>query len=95
VNRHDRRAASVRLRKHMTSNPWWIDHLRRYPQVSVDAPEIPGRRYRICVHHVEGCAAHKGGDVVVEADCDCGCFTTKHLEPMDDECSCSVCTSQD
>jgi hypothetical protein len=82
MNRQQRRAGAAQLRRMLASNRWWIDHLRRYPEVSLSAPELPGRKYRIVVHHVHGCASHKGGDVVVEADCDCGAITTKHLEPM-------------
>jgi hypothetical protein len=81
VNRRDRRAASAKLRRMLQSNPYWIDHLRRYPQVALDAPELPGRRYRTCVHHVHGCSAYRGGEID-EARCDCGCLVTKHLEPM-------------
>jgi hypothetical protein len=62
VNRAQRRSQGVRLRRMLQSNPWWIDHLRRYPQVSLDAPEIPGRKYRLCTHHVYGCASYRDGD---------------------------------
>jgi hypothetical protein len=81
VNRQQRRSQGVKLRRMLQSNPYWINHLRRYPQVSLDAPEIPGRRYRTITHHVHGCAVHRGGEID-EAACDCGSFTTKHLEPL-------------
>jgi hypothetical protein len=65
----------------LETNPYWMDHLRRFPQVALDAPELPGRKYRTCVHHIEGCSAYRDGKVD-EARCDCGCLVTKHLEPM-------------
>jgi hypothetical protein len=83
MNRAQRRSQGVKLRRMLQSNPYWIDHLRRYPQVSLDAPEIPGRKYHTITHHVHGCASHRGGGEIDVAACDCGAITTKHLVPLD------------
>jgi hypothetical protein len=83
VNREQRRTQGAMLRRMLQSNPFWIDHLRRYPQVSLDAPELPGREYHTITHHVYGCASYRGGGEIDEAACDCDAVTTKHLGRMD------------
>jgi hypothetical protein len=59
--------------------------VRQYPQVSLDAEEIPGRKYRTVTHHPHWCASNVGDGTVDEARCDCGGYTTKHLEPKEGE----------
>jgi hypothetical protein len=82
VNRAQRRSQAVKLRRMLKTNPYWMDHLRQFPQVSIDAPEIPGRRYHTITHHVHGCASHRGGGEIDGAACDCGAVVTKHIEPL-------------
>jgi hypothetical protein len=82
VNREQRRAQRARLLQTMRESPYWQEYIRRYPLVDLHAPELPGRRYRTCVHHAHTCSAHRGGDTVDETVCDCASVTTKHIEPM-------------
>jgi hypothetical protein len=79
MNRAARRAAASHNRRMRNE---WLNHLRRFPRVDIDAPELPGRKYHLCFHHVEGCKAGRAGQLVDEDACDCGALTTKHLEPM-------------
>jgi hypothetical protein len=69
VNRAQRRSQAVKLRRMLKTNPYWMDHLRQFPQVSIDAP-------------VHGCASHCGGGEIDGAACDCGAVVTKHIEPL-------------
>jgi hypothetical protein len=81
VNRAERRATAVEFRRWLQSNPYWIEQLRQYPEVSLDAPEIPGRKYRTITHHHQNCRGAITGKL--EEDCDCGpLLITKHLEPQ-------------
>jgi hypothetical protein len=82
VNRHERRRAMRFTRRSdatRISMAHWTDYIQHLPQVPVDAPELPGRKYHLISHHEPHCRSFVTNRF---DDCDCRLAYTKHVEPM-------------
>jgi hypothetical protein len=86
MNRRERRAAMADLRRAGRSPTFfpmstWTGYLQHLPQVPLDAPEEPGRRYYTVEHHDSECRSLRPPRR--REDCDCNrVVKTKLVEPV-------------